>query len=95
MLEEAIKFSTPNGVAIDFISDKENDAYDKALKGSIHAIILPLLIGFIFGGVVGLSYFFTAAVLYGSVFRHKSQGFWSVVVLIAGIGSLMIVGGVS
>jgi hypothetical protein len=94
MLEETLSLSTPHGVAVDFISYEENDAYDKALKGSIHAIILPLMIGFIFGSAVGIAYFFTAAVLYGTVFRHKSQGFWSVVMLIIGIGALMLIGGI-
>lgn len=94
MLEKSIDLGTQGWVSVNSISHEENDAYDKALKGSIHAVILPLIIGVVFGGSVGLSYFITAAVLYGTVFRHKSQGFWSVTILVAMLGLLMIVGGV-
>lgn len=95
MLEKSIESGTPDGIAVDLVSDKEYDAYDKALKGSIHAIILPLIIGFVFGAAAGWSYLAAVAVLYGTVFRHKSQGFWAVVAMIVGLGALMIVGGVS
>lgn len=95
MSKETIKLGAPHGVAVDLVSYEEYDAYDKALKGSVHAVVLPIVIGFFFGAGAGMSYFLTAAVLYGTVFRHKSQGFWSVVALLAGIGLLMIVGGIS
>lgn len=94
MLEKSIDLGAQDWVNVNSIPHEENDAYDKALKGSIHAVILPLIIGVVLGGSVGLSYFITAAVLYGTVFRYKSQGFWSVTALIAMLGSIMIVGGV-
>lgn len=95
MLKEAINLSTPNGVAIDFIPYENNDAYDKAFKGAIHAVIIPLILAFAIMPSAATIYFVTAAVLYGTVFRHKSQGFWGVVAFVFGIIGLFIVGGIA
>jgi hypothetical protein len=95
MLKETINLSTPNGVAIDFITDEENDAYQKAFKGAIHAILIPLILGWVITPIAATIYLITAAVLYGSVFRHKSQGFWGVVAFVFGIIGLFIVGGIA
>lgn len=90
MLKETLSLSTPNGVAIDFVSDEENDAYDKAYKGVIHAILIPLILGWVIAPMAATIYLVTAAVLYGTVFRHKSQGFWGTLVFVFGISALLI-----
>lgn len=90
MLEETLSLSTPNGVAIDFVSYEENDAYNKAYKGVIHAILIPLILGWVIAPIAATIYLITAAVLYGSVFRHKSQGFWGTLALVLGITALLI-----
>jgi len=95
MLKETINLSTPNGVAIDFITDEENDAYQKAFKGAIHAVIIPLILAFLVSPLVASGYFTTVAFLYGTVFRKKSQGFWGVVAFVFGVIGLFIVGGVA
>lgn len=95
MLKKTINLSTPNGVAVDFISYEDNDAYNKAFKGVIHAILIPLILGWVITPIAATIYLITAAVLYGSVFRHKSQGFWGVVAFVFGIIGLFIVGGIA
>lgn len=95
MLKETLNLSTPNGVAVDFVSYEDNDAYDKAFKGVIHAILIPLMLGWVVAPIAATIYLITAAVLYGSVFRHKSQGFWGTLVFVFGIIGLFIVGGVA
>lgn len=95
MLKETLNLSTPNGVAVDFVSYEENDAYDKAFKGVIHAVIIPLILAFAIMPLAATIYLVTTAVLYGTVFRHKSQGFWGVVAFIFGIFGLFIVGGIA
>lgn len=90
MLKETLNFSTPNGVAVDFVSYEENDAYNKAFKGVIHAILIPLLLGWVVTPIAATIYFVTAAVLYGTVFRHKSQGFWGILAFVFGIAALLI-----
>lgn len=90
MLKHPIKLSTPNGVAVDFVSDEENDAYDKAYKGVIHAILIPLILGWVVAPMAATIYLVTAAVLYGTVFRHKSQGFWGILAFVFGIAALLI-----
>lgn len=91
MLKETINLSTPNGVAVDFVSYEENDAYNKAFKGATHALIIPLILAFAIMPLAATIYFITAAVLYGTVFRHKSQGFWGVVGFVLSISALLIV----
>lgn len=95
MLKKTINLSTPNGVAIDFVSYENNDAYQKAFKGATHALIIPLILAFAIMPLAATIYFVTAAVLYGTVFRHKSQGFLGVVAFVFGIIGLFIVGGVA
>lgn len=91
MLKETISLSTPNGVAIDFETYEENDAYNKAYKGVIHAILIPLILGWVVAPIAATIYLITAAILYSTVFRHKSQGFWQVVATVVSIGALLIV----
>lgn len=91
MLKETISLSTPNGVAVNLVSDEENNAYQEAFKGAIHAVIVPLILAFFVSPLVASGYFVTVAFLYGTVFRHKSQGFWRVVVTVISIGALLIV----
>ncbi|MDO9304606.1 MAG: hypothetical protein Q7T77_04715 [Sulfuricurvum sp.] len=91
MLKETLNLSTPNGVAIDFISYEENDAYQEAFKGAIHAVIIPLILAFLLSPLFASGYFITVAFLYSTVFRHKSQGFWGVVATVIGIAALLIV----
>ncbi len=89
MLEETLCLSTPNGVAIDFETYEENDTYDKAFKGAIHAILIPFILAWI-SPIVASGYLLTAAFLYGTVFRHKSQGFWGIVALVFGLYALLV-----
>ena len=91
MLKETLEPATPNGVAVDLVSDEENNAYQKAFKGAIHAVIIPLILAFLVSPLVASGYFVTVAFLYSTVFRHKSQGFWQVVATVVSIGTLLIV----
>lgn len=91
MLKEPISLSTPNGVAVNLVSDEENNAYQEAFKGAIHAVIIPLILEFFLSPLFASGYFVTVAFLYGTVFRHKSQGFWRVVATVISIGALLIV----
>lgn len=91
MLKKSISLSTPNGVAINLVSNEENDAYQEAFKGAIHAVIIPLILAFFLSPLFASGYFVTVAFLYGTVFRHKSQGFWRVVAMVISISVLLIV----
>lgn len=91
MLKEPISLSTPNGVAVNLVSDEENDAYQEAFKGAIHAVIIPLILAFLLSPLFASGYFVTVAFLYSTVFRHKSQDFWRVVATVISIGALLIV----
>ena len=91
MLKETLNLSTPDGVAVNLVSNEENDAYQKAFKGAIHAVIIPLVLAFFISPLFASGYFVTVAFLYGTVFRHKSQGFWQVVATVVSIGTLLIV----
>lgn len=95
MLKETLNLSAPNGVTVDFVSDEENDAYNKAFNGVVHAILIPLILGWVVTPIATTIYLVTAAVLYGTVFRDKSQGFWGVVAFVFGIVGLFIVGGIA
>jgi len=89
MLEETLNLSTPNGVAINFETYEDYDTYDKAFKGAIHAILIPFILAWV-SPVLASGYLITAAFLYGTVFRHKSQGFWGTVVLVLSLYALLV-----
>lgn len=81
MLEKPTKELAPSGVGDNLVSDKENSANADYLNGVVHAVI-PFILGY-FSVVVGFIYFICAFVLYCSVYRKRSQGFFGSVVLIA------------
>ncbi len=89
MLEKPLEKLTPSGVSDDFVGDEDNSADADYLNGVVHAVI-PFVIGY-FSAVVGLVYFGCAFVLYCSVYRKHSQGFFSAVALIAFFVILMTI----
>lgn len=90
MSKEFISLGSPDGIRIDLPRSKENDAYEEATKGFIHAIIVPFILMWIHP-LVASAYFAAVSFLYLTVFRSKSQGYWRVVTLILMIGVLLII----
>lgn len=79
-------------MTIDLIGNEDHYDYGQIGKGVLHAFIVPFLIAFI-NPAYSLVYLLCAAFLYGTVFRHKSDGFWGTIVFIISMAAMMIVPG--
>lgn len=74
MSKKPLEVVAPVSVGDDFVSDSEERKAYQYFKGVIHACI-PFAIG-IFSPKIAIVYFLCVFVLYSTVFRHKSQGFF-------------------
>lgn len=90
MSKETTGFISPDGISVNLVTAEENRAYTEATKGFIHAFLIPFILSWIHP-LVATAYFATAAVLYSTVFRHRSQGFWGTVAFVVLMGLLLVV----
>ena len=89
MLKEPLEILPPSAVGDDFVGEgEEREAYEY-FKGVIHAAA-PFVIGII-SVKVALIYFLCVFVLYSTVFRKKSEGFFGAIAIISVlVGGLLI-----
>jgi len=80
----------PNAIRHDLISSEEDYDYGQIAKGVLHAWIIPFVIGFI-DPAYSIVYIACASLLYSTVFRHKSDGFFGALVFGMAIIAMMIV----
>jgi hypothetical protein len=90
MSKEFGRLSAPHGVTVDLVSNEEYDTYQKAFKGAVHGLIIPFILGWFFP-LAATTYFVAVVILYSTVFRKKSQGFWAVVGIVFLISVLLII----
>ncbi|MCL4431565.1 MAG: hypothetical protein M1300_04505 [Epsilonproteobacteria bacterium] len=90
MSKDFTRFVSPDRISVDLVTAKEDRAYEEATKGFIHAFVVPFILSWIHP-LVATVYLVTAAVLYSTVFRHRSQGFWGVIVLFLAIWLLLVI----
>lgn len=88
--EDFISPTTPHGIGVNFESDVEEYDYTQIGKGIVHAIIIPFLLAFA-NPILSTGYVLVASILYATLFRHKSSGFFGVLFFMIAITSLMIV----
>lgn len=77
-------------IAPNLIRDEEDYDYGQIAKGVLHAFVIPFIIAFI-DPAYSLTYIACAGFLYSTVFRHKSDGFFGVVVFMFLIIAMMII----
>jgi len=63
-------------VSNQLISQIDNEKYSKVFKGFCHAVLIPLLLIFIFSLKISLIYFGTMVILYSTIFRSNAQSFF-------------------
>lgn len=90
MSEKLVYPVAPDRIGQDLVGDEEDYDYGQIIKGIVHAIIVPFLIAFI-DPAYSLVYVLCAALLYSTVFRHKSEGFWGTIVFTISMAAMMIV----
>lgn len=89
MLKKPLKIVAPSAVGDDFICSKEEQAAYEHFKGVLHAAA-PFVIGVV-SVKVALIYFFCVFLLYSTVFRKKSEGFFGAIAIISVlVGGLLI-----
>ena len=87
--KKLIESISPSVVGIDLISYKEDQEDWQIFKGFIHAAVVPFLIAII-APQYTLVYVACAAFLYGTVFRHKSQGFFGTLIIFIAVIAILI-----
>lgn len=88
--EDFISPTAPASISVDFVGNEEDYDYAQIGKGVVHAFVIPLILYFVHPQLT-LGYVFAASILYGTIFRHKSDGFFGVLVFMISITALMIV----
>lgn len=90
MSKETTSLFSPDRIGVDLVTTEEDNTYTEATKGFIHAFVIPFILMWIHP-LVATAYFGTVAVLYSTVFRKRSQGFWGTVLFVMLIGALLVV----
>lgn len=80
----------PSSVGHDLIRYEEDYDYGQIVKGVIHAWIIPFIIAFI-DPAYSLVYIACAGLLYSTVFRDKSDGFFGTVIFSMLMIAMMVV----
>ena len=89
MLEKTANFITPAHVSHDFIRYEEHYDYGQIGKGFIHVYGIPFIIAF-FAPQYSLVYIACVALMYSTVFRAKSEGFFTVLGFSVAIIALLV-----
>jgi len=82
--------ATPAHIGHNFISDDQEYDYGQIGKGIIHVWVIPFLIAFI-AAEYSLVYIACVTLLYSTVFRDKSDGFFGVLGISLAIIAIMII----
>lgn len=90
MLKNPISPTTPHAIGHHFVSAADKDEYTQIQKGVIHALVVPFVLFFIHP-LLSSSYLLFATLLYTTVFRHKSSGFFAVLLATLLLTLLLVV----
>lgn len=89
-LEEGVENISPFFVGSDFVSDEDEYNYKQVGKAFIHILVIPILLFFIMGPKAVAGYIGFTTFLYATVFRKKSEEYFSILFAIISLYLLLI-----
>lgn len=89
-LEEGVEKISPLFIGSDLECDEDEYDYKQVGKAFIHVLIIPILLFFLMGPKAVAGYIGFTAFLYATVFRKKSEEYFSILFAIISLYLLLI-----